>query len=66
MRSPMVVVDQPSVEPARQFVEAAEGRVAQRRPGELVEDGALEALDEPVGPRPATRVLRCSMSASAR
>lgn len=49
----VVVVDQPGVELGLQVVEGIEDRVAQAGAEELVEHGAMEALDEAIGLRPA-------------
>ena len=53
VRPLLVVVDQPGIEPSLQIVELVEDGVAHRDAEELVEHGAVEALDETVGLRPA-------------
>ena len=47
----MVVVVQPRVEVGLQHLDALEQLRMHRRPEELFQHGAVEALDEPIGPR---------------
>ena len=62
----MVVVVQPGVEVGLQRLDAFVELAVHGGPEELLQHGAVEALDEAVGRGEPTLVLRCSMSLSAR